>query len=329
MVILDQTKLKKMRSGRLEQMNSYIFFLRRQVINRIMLVIFIALIFPDHSNSRDRKQQLYTKGIKPEKLAGDFQFTEGPACDKKGNIFFTDQPNNRILKWSTDHKLSTFVENSGRANGMFFDKKGDLISCSEEKNELWSIAPNGMVTVLVKDYKGKRLNGPNDLWIAPDGGIYLTDPFYKRPWCDYETPEQDGQHVYYLPPGANKLIRVVDDLQQPNGIIGTPDGKHLYIADIRSHKIWRYIVGKDGMLSDKSLFAEQGSDGMTIDNKGNIYLTGKGVTIYDSHGVLVEKIPVPENSTSNVCFGGKDHHLLFITAWTSVYGVKMKVKGVR
>jgi len=318
-----------MRSGLLEQMYTGTFFLRGQLIKIITLGIFIALIFPDHSISKERKQHLFAKGIKPEKLAGDFEFTEGPACDKKGNIFFTDQPNNKIMKWSTDYQLSTFVENSGRANGMYFDKKGNLISCSDEKNELWSIAPNGQATVLVKDYQGKRLNGPNDLWIAPDGGIYLTDPFYKRPWWNFETQEQDGQHVYYLPPGANQLIRVVSDLQQPNGIIGTPDGKYLYIADIRGHKTWRYTIGTDGMLSEKFLFAEQGSDGMTIDNKGNIYLTGKGVTIYDSHGVLVEKIPVPENSTSNVCFGGRYHRLLFITALKSIYGMKMKVKGVK
>ncbi len=318
-----------MRSGLLEQIYTYTFFQRRQFINRITLLIFVALIFPDHSISKERKQQLYAKGIKPEKLAGDFLFTEGPACDKKGNIFFTDQPNNRIMKWSTDQKLTTFVENSGRANGMYFDRKGDLICCSDEKNELWSITPDGKATVLVKNYLGKRLNGPNDLWIAPDGGIYLTDPFYKRPWWDYETPEQDGQHVYYLPPGANQLIRVVSDLQQPNGIIGTPDGKYLYIADIRGHKTWRYKICRDGMLSEKFLFAEQGSDGMTIDNKGNIYLTGNGVTIFDSHGVLLGKIPLPEKSTSNVCFGGKDRHQLFITALTSIYGMRMKVKGVR
>jgi gluconolactonase len=185
------------------------------------------------------------------------------------------------------------------------------------------------VTVLVKNFEWKKLNGPNDLWIAPNGGIYLTDPFYKRPWWDHETTEQDGEHVYYLAPGTSKLIRVVTDLEKPNGIIGTPDGKYLYIADIKGNKTWRYTIGTDGTLSGKKLFTDLGSDGMTIDNKGNIYLTGKGVTIFNPLGEQIENIPIPESWTANVCFGGKDGHLLFITASKSVYGIKMKVKGVR
>ena len=293
------------------------------------MAIIILLILHNLTLAKGKEKSLISKGAKPEKLAGDFAFTEGPACDREGNIFFTDQPNNKIMKWSTDNKLSLFEENYGRANGLYFDKKGNLISCSDEKNEVWSIAPDGKVTVLVKNFEGKKLNGPNDLWIAPNGGIYLTDPFYKRPWWDHETTEQDGEHVYYLAPGTSKLIRVVTDLEKPNGIIGTPDGKYLYIADIKGNKTWRYIIGTDGTLSGKKLFTDLGSDGMTIDNKGNIYLTGKGVTIFNPLGEQIENIPIPESWTANVCFGGKDRQLLFITASKSVYGIKMKVKGVR
>ena len=303
--------------------------LPRYVISRLTMAIIILLILHNLTLAKGKEKSLISKGAKPEKLAGDFAFTEGPACDREGNIFFTDQPNNKIMKWSTDNKLSLFEENYGRANGLYFDKKGNLISCSDEKNEVWSIAPDGKVTVLIKDFEGKKLNGPNDLWIAPNGGIYLTDPFYKRPWWDHETSEQDGEHVYYLAPGTSKLIRVVTDLEKPNGIIGTPDGKYLYIADIKGNKTWRYTISTDGTLSGKKLFTDLGSDGMTIDNKGNIYLTGKGVTIFNPLGVKIENIPIPESWTANVCFGGKDRHLLFVTASKSVYGIKMNVKGVR
>lgn len=289
----------------------------------------LCILLMVHELTFAKGKSLIAKGAKPEKLADGFSFTEGPACDGQGNVFFTDQPNNKIFKWSTDNKLSLFEENYGRANGMYFDHKGNLISCSDEKNELWSIAPDGKVKVLVNDFEGKKLNGPNDLWIAPNGGIYLTDPFYKRPWWDHQTSEQDGEHVYYLAPGASKLIRVVTDFEKPNGIIGTPNGKYLYIADIKGNKTWRYSINSDGTLSGKKLFAELGSDGMTIDKKGNIYLTGKGVTIFNPSGVLIENIPIPEGWTANVCFGGKDRHLLFITASKSVYGIKMKVKGIR
>ena len=303
------------------------FTLQRTI--RLLLVIALLPSFLSLTSAKTKERTLIIKGAKPEKLAGDFKFTEGPACDSEGNIFFTDQPNNRIMKWSTDNKLSLFGENFGRANGMYFDRKGNLVSCSDEKNELWSIAPNGKVTILIKDYEGKKLNGPNDLWIAPNGGIYLTDPFYKRSWWDHQASEQDGQHVYYLAPGASKLIRVTNDLEQPNGIIGTPDGKYLYVADIKGNKTWRFSINKDGTLSEKKLFTDLGSDGMTIDIKGNIYLTGKGVSIFNPKGILIEKIPVDENWSANVCFGGKDRNLLFITASKSVYGVKMKVKGCR
>ncbi len=298
-------------------------------IFRITLIFLILLTHQNLSIAKNKSKELFAKGTTPVKLAGGFLFTEGPACDHKGNIFFSDQDNNRIMKWSTENQLSIFGENFGRANGTKFDKKGNLITCSDEKNELWSIAPDGKATVLVRDFEGRKLNGPNDLWIAPNGGIYLTDPFYKRSWWDHQNSEQDGEHVYYLAPGSSKLIRVADDFQKPNGIVGTPDGKYLFVADIKGKKTWRYKIGKDGKLTDKKLFVEQGSDGMAIDNKGNIYMTGTGITVFDQEGHLIIKIPTEESWTTNVCFGGKHRNLLFITAVKSVYGLKMKVKGAR
>ena len=310
-----------------ERTRPYPFLHHLRLMLSVTLILVLLVECP--ASAKNKTKSPIAKGAKPEKLAGDFKFTEGPACDRKGNIFFTDQPNNRIMEWSTDNRLSVFGENFGRANGMYFDRKGNLITCSDEKNELWSITPDKKVTVLVKDFEGKKLNGPNDLWIAPNGGIYLTDPFYKREWWDHQTSQQDGQNVYYLAPAAKRLIKVVTDFAQPNGIIGTPDGKHLYIADIKANKTWRYAILPDGTLSEKKLFAELGSDGMTIDNKGNIYLTGKGVTVFNRDGVQIAKIAINEPWTANVCFGGKDRHLLFITASKSVYGLKMKTRGIK
>ncbi len=265
-------------------------------------------------------------GAKLEKLSGTFEFTEGPTTDKAGTVYFTDQPNNRIMKWSTDGQLSTFKQPAGRANGMYFDPKGNLLACADEKTELWSIAPDGKVTVLVNEYQGKKLNGPNDVWAHPKGGIYFTDPFYKRPWWDWEKLPQDGQHVYYLSPDG-KLTRVTHDLVQPNGIIGTPDGKHLYVADIGDHKTYRFDIEPDRTLSHKTLFCQLGSDGMTMDSKGNVYLTGQGVTVFDRTGKQIDHIAVAEPWTANVSFGGKDRHTLFITASKGLYSIRLKVKG--
>ena len=272
-------------------------------------------------------KDLLEPGAKVEKLAGDFKFTEGPAVDTVGNVFFTDQPNDRILKWSLEGKLTTFLQPCGRSNGLYFDKDGNLLACADLNNQMWSIDPKGKSTVLVKDHKGKLLNGPNDLWIHPKGAIYFTDPFYKRPYWSRGPKEQDCEGVYRLSPDRKILVRVVEDLKQPNGIIGTPDGKRLYVADIGAGKTYVYEIREDGALAGKKLFCPLGSDGMTIDKEGNVFLTGKGVTIFDTLGKQIGHIDIAEPWTANVCFGGKDRKTLFITAGTGLYGARMRVAG--
>jgi len=272
-------------------------------------------------------ESVIAPGAKLEKLAGDFAFTEGPTCDQAGNVFFVDQPNNRILEWSLEGKLSTFLQPSGHANGMMFDTKGDLIACADEHNELWSIAPDKKVTVLIKDYQGKYLNGPNDVWVTPGGAMYITDPFYRRTWWDHTTMALPNQEVFYLSPDGKKLVEVTDDLKKPNGITGTPDGKTLFVADIQADQTWRYDIQPDGSLTNKTLFCTKGSDGMTIDEDGDLYLCGHGVSIFDKSGRRIEHIDVPEAWTANVSFGGRDHTTLFITASKSLYSIQLRVKG--
>ena len=263
------------------------------------------------------------------KIAGGFTFTEGPATDADGNIFFTDQPSNRILKWhAADGAITTFLQGCGRANGTCFDAHGDLWTCSDEHNALWRISPDGKAAVVVADYDGKRLNGPNDVWVRPDGGLYITDPFYVRSYWQHGHQEQNTEGVYYLPPGGTQLVRVIGDFVQPNGLIGTPDGKTLYVADIGAGKTYRYTITPNGSLTDKHLFCQLGSDGMTIDSAGNVYLTGHGVTVFDPAGGQILHLPIPEDWTGNLCFGGADRHTLFITASKSVYAVTMRVHGV-
>jgi gluconolactonase len=141
---------------------------------------------------------LVAPGAKLQKLADHFKFTEGPAADAEGNVYFTDQPHDRILKWSTDGKLSTFLQPCGRSNGLCFDAKWNLWACADAKNELWRIDREGKITVVVKDYQGKLLNGPNDVGVRPDGGVYFTDPYYKRDYWQRGPKEQDCEAVYYL-----------------------------------------------------------------------------------------------------------------------------------
>jgi gluconolactonase len=275
-----------------------------------------------------QESRVIAPGAKLEKLAGGLAFTEGPAADAHGNVFFTDQPNDRILEWNTDGKLSTFMQPCGRSNGLCFDSQGNLWACADEKNELWRIDPEKKITVVVKDYQGKLLNGPNDVWIRPDGGLYFTDPYYKRSYWKRGPKELAVEGVYYLSPDRHKLVRVVEDMKQPNGIIGSPDGKVLYVADIGAGRSYAYDIRPDGKLANKRLFCKLGSDGMTIDDQDNVYLTGKGVTVFDREGRQIEHIAVNELWTANICFGGKDRQTLFITASKSLYGLRMRVKGV-
>jgi len=294
----------------------------------INTLLAITLLFSQPLFSQDADlSAIIEPGTNLKKLAGDFDFTEGPAADKAGNVYFTDQPNNRIMVWRTDGVLSTFMQPCGRSNGMFFDTNGNLWSCADEKNELWRISPDKSIEVILNKYNGKLLNGPNDLWVAPDGSIYFTDPYYKRAWWDHAEMPQDKQCVYFLSADRKTLKRVEDELLQPNGIVGTPDGRILYVADIRGNKTWTYLINADGTLTGKKLFCEMGSDGMTIDAKGNIYLTGKGVTIFDKTGKRIGNISVPENWTANVCFGGKNRKALFITASTGFYMIRTRIKG--
>ncbi|GAB3673019.1 SMP-30/gluconolactonase/LRE family protein [Salinisphaera aquimarina] len=266
-------------------------------------------------------------GAKLRLVSDQFEFTEGPAADRNGNVFFTDQPNNRIWEYDTDGKLSLFMDGAGRSNGLFFDADGNLVSAADLHGELWSIGPDKQVSVLVKDYQGHRLNGPNDLWIDPRGGIYFTDPYYQRDYWTRTQPDIDQQRVYYRTPDGLRVIAVASDLEKPNGIIGTPDGKTLYISDFGGKKTYRYTIDDDGQLSDKTLFTAMGSDGMTMDANHNLYLTGHGVTIFNQGGDKIGHIAVDEEWTGNVTFGGADDRTLFITASDSLYTLRMNVRG--
>lgn len=290
-------------------------------------MILISLILS--LSAKAQESPVIADGAELTLVSDEYSFTEGPAVDEEGNVFFTDQPNNRILKWSPGNSISVYMEDAGRSNGLYFDHDGNLLACADEESQLWQISPDKNITILVDGFEGNRLNGPNDLWIDEQGGIYFTDPYYQREYWTRTEKEIENERVYYFKPDTKEIIPVAEDLEQPNGIIGTPDGSTLYVADIGAGKTWAYSINEDGSLLEKNLFTEMGSDGMTIDDSGNVYLTGDGVIVFDKNGEQIEHIPVPEDWTANVTFGGKDQQTLFITASKSVYTLDMKVRGVR
>lgn len=274
-----------------------------------------------------QKSNIISKNAEVEKAGSGYTFTEGPAVAPDGRVFFTDQPNDRIYVWDEDDGISLWLEGTNRSNGMYFNKEGQLVTCADLNNELAWFDDNKQMHVIHSGYDEKPLNAPNDLWIDPEDGIYFSDPYYHRKWWkEGRGEEQEVRGVYYLNK-EDEITRVIDDFVQPNGLIGTPDGKTLYVADINDKKIWKYDIQKDGTLANKTFFAPKGSDGMTIDKKGNVYLTSGKVWVYSPKGKLIKEIEVPE-SPSNVVFGGKDRKTLFITARKGVYTLDMKVKGV-
>ena len=287
-------------------------------------------------------------------LEKGFKFTEGPAVDKHGNVFFTDQPDDRIYRWdAATGNITLFLQGTGRANGMAFDKNGDLIACADMHGELWKIHMDGSHEVLVNNYNGKLLNGPNDVWINPvTGGIYITDPIFPRDYWDASDPRKQpwepthseqaatgkGGHVYYLAPGSHTLARVTTmagwnaDIW-PNGVSGTPDGKKLYVNNWTydgTGKIWSFDINGDGTLSNMKTVSSNLNfcDGMSLDELGNIYVSGGvGVNAYDPKtGNKI--LTIPAGGGTNNVFAGKNNKLLFITVPDRITAVQMNVKGV-
>jgi gluconolactonase len=293
----------------------------------------VALSFGMHSaqaqrqaaQAQNKDSDLIAPGAQVVKVRGGFGFIEGPVADKNGNLFFTDINNNRIHKLDLDGTLSIVRESTNGANGLIFDKRGNLLACEGGGKRVTSMAPDGSLTVLAHEYNGKPLNSPNDLWIDNKGGVYFTDPNYG----DAGNLTQDGEHVYYLSADRKTLTRVVSDMGKPNGIIGTPDNRRLYIADTGLRKIFVFAINADGSLGPKQEFVDSGSDGMTLDEQGNLYNTWiGGVGIYNSSGKQLELIRVPE-MPANVGFAGKNHDTLYIPARTGLYSIQMTVKGQR
>ncbi len=250
------------------------------------------------------------------RVAGQYQFTEGPAVDSAGNIFFSDIPAGKIYRWSPDGSVSLFREGLKSPNGLIFAANGLLIACEGGNGRVISLDAQGQITVLADLYNQKRFNEPNDLWIDPQGGIYFTDPDYSPPLS------QNGEHVYYISPDRSQVTRVISDLVRPNGIVGTADGKTLYVADHGAGKTYAYAL-QPGGPANRRLFAPVGSDGIDLDTRGNLYLTNPSrVQVYDPTGKLLRDIPIPEEPT-NVAFGGADRRTLFITARTTVYTLRL------
>jgi len=283
----------------------------------ISLAIFGVLLAVHHAVGAGKESGLVASGATLKTIPSNFVFSEGPAADGDGNIYFSDILAGQIWKWTwKDGTVSLYRENLSEPNGLYFDGKGRLVICEMKKNRVLLDDLIGNITVIADSYNGKKLHMPNDLWIDAKGGIYFSD--FLGPGDNQE----EGLQVYYISPDYKTVSRATTDLQNPNGVIGTPNGKTLYVAD--ENVVWSFTIQPDASLTGKKLFCEEHSDGFALDEKDNLYCTGEKITIYNPKGEKIDEIDTP---ASNLTFGGKDRMTLFITARTSISTLEMSVKG--
>ncbi|MBN8456528.1 MAG: SMP-30/gluconolactonase/LRE family protein [Verrucomicrobia bacterium] len=297
----------------------------------ILPFAFVAAILPLHGQVTlldSAAEKLVAPDAKVEKLAGGFKFTEGPVWlpDRK-ILVFSDIPASKLMQWSESGGIADFRP-SEQANGNTLDNQGRLISCQHAARNIVRAEPDGTVKVLLDRYQGKRFNSPNDAAVKRDGTIWFTDPPYGLP--SGQAKEQEGNRVYRFDPAKGSVTIVNKDFDMPNGIAFSPDEKRLYIADSgKGQRVGAFDVRADGTLGPAVWWAEGGSDGMRVDEKGNLYTTaGDGVRIYSPEGKHLANIACPEQP-ANCAFGGDDFKSLFITARTGLYRIKLGVAGNR
>ena len=301
-------------------------------MNRILLPLSIALVFQALCL---QGASLVAPGAKVEKLAGGMKFTEGPVwLPGQNKVVFSDIPNSKLMQWSEKGGLSVFRK-SEQANGNILDLKGRIISCQHAARNLIRIEKDGKTKVLADKFDGKRFNSPNDVAVWKDGTLWFTDP----PWGLRGPHEIPGHWGYKLDPATGLVEVLIKDLAMPNGIVFSPDGSRLYVADTGGHKrhpdtafhklpasITCYAVTKEGKLGKQLYKIKEGSDGMAVDVKGHLYTTHRNVHVFDAKGKKLETIEVPEGA-ANVCFGDEDYKTLFITARSSLYSGRLGHPG--
>ncbi|MBM3811939.1 MAG: SMP-30/gluconolactonase/LRE family protein [Acidimicrobiia bacterium] len=263
--------------------------------------------------------------IKIEKVAGGYTFTEGPVWSREGFLLFSDVPNQNVWKLVPGEKPELYRGNSNRTNGNTFDARGNLYSCEGGARRLTRIDKKGNLEVVAADYQGKHFNAPNDVVVRKDGHIYFTDPAFGN---QAEGRQLDFYGVYHIPPkGPVELIAKPEG--RPNGIAISPDGKILYVANSDERNIRAYDLDSRGRATKERVLIsgiDGPPDGIRVDEKGNLWITCKGVAVYTAAGKFLHRIELPE-TPANCTFGDPDLMTLYVTARTSVYRIRLDVKG--
>ncbi|HEY0709910.1 MAG TPA: SMP-30/gluconolactonase/LRE family protein [Polyangia bacterium] len=301
-----------------------------------------------------------TVGTSVVKTEGAVAFVEGPAWHKDGSLYFSDVENNRIMRLDKSGKTHVYRSPAGRANGLVFDAQGRLLAAeggwAGGNRRITRTELDGSITVLADKFQGKRLNSPNDLTVDSKGRIYFTDPRYGSR-DDLEQLDAKGkpiEAVYRIDPDKSIHRLTTNEVERPNGIAVSPDGRSLYVIDNQNstaqgnRKVWRFELKPDGnlVLESRKVVHDfspgRGGDGIEVDAKGRLYVAAgfnlpnppletdavkAGIHVFSPEGKAVDFIPVPMDMVTNVTFGGSDLKTLYITAGHSVFSVRVDTPG--
>ena len=282
-------------------------------------------------------------------------FLEGPAWRSDGTVFFTDIPNNRIMRWTGKGPARVHREPSGHANGLLFDGE-DRLLIAEDDGRLVRENLNGTIEVLADQYNGKPFNSLNDLTLDTHGRVYFTDPHHPKRAISAQRDSQGNviDAVYRLDKSGNVTRLLAHEIDRPNGIVVSPKDEYLYVAENNGLKpdgarnLWRFDLDKHGdiNLSSRTLIfnwgSDRGPDGMAIDVLGNLYVAAgrnhpvpgqttklykAGIYVISPTGKMLDFIAIPIDSVSNVTFGGADHKTLYITAGHDLWSYRVETPG--
>jgi len=314
-------------------------FIRPAIISSVVVLLlwcFLIRVRADASRSFELRAdspefwELLDRKAQITRVASGFGFTEGPVWDPAGFIYVSDEEQNKIYRLHVDGRKEEVIS-LGDPDGNTYDRKYRLIDCASVLRAIIEVTPDGHYTVLADKYEGRKFNSPNDVIIGTDGAIYFTDPTLDL--VKGEKQEISFQGVYRL--DAQGGVRLLTkDLTQPNGLAFSPDGKHFYVDDSAEKNIREYDVTPDGSLSNGRIFGDEKGephdgvpDGIKVDERGDLFVTGpKGIWVWDAQGHHLGTIVTPEQP-ANLAWGDKDYRTLYITATTSVYRLRTKVRG--